>query len=193
MPKPRVLAFAGSARAESFNKKLLRIAAEGVRAADIECTVLDLRDYPLPIYDGDCEGDSGLPEAAVKLREQFVSHDGLLIASPEYNGLLSPLLKNTIDWVTRSPEAQPDLSGFKGKVAMIMAASPGPLGGLRGLTHVRTLLTNVGCIVLPDQITIRSAFSAFGESGELADDKQQARVMALGRKLAQWLQATPSG
>ena len=179
----RILGFAGSVRAESFNKKLVRIALRGAEEAGAKVTFVDLRDYPLPLYDGDEEAERGLPENAARLGDILRENDGLLIASPEYNGFLSPLFKNTIDWLSRSPEAQPDLSGYQNKVAAIMAASPGPLGGLRGLRSVRELLTNVGVTVLPNQITVRSAFKAFEDSGELKDEAQAERVEALGAEL----------
>ena len=183
MPEPpRIFAFAGSARQASFNKLLVKIAVAGAEAAGAGCTLVDLRDYPLPLYDADLEAAEGLPANAARLRELFVSHQGLLIASPEYNSSISPLLKNTIDWVTRSPEATGDLSGFQGKLAGIMAASPGPLGGLRGLAVLRSLLGNIGCTVLADQVTIRQAAQAFDAGGQ-----QQARVEALGRTLAEWV------
>lgn len=184
---PHILAFAGSARADSLNKKLIRIAAAGVEAAGARCTLIDLHDFPLPIYDGDLEASEGLPESAVRLREHLAECDGLLIATPEYNGMLPPLLKNTIDWATRHPEARPDLSGFQGKVAALLSASPGPLGGLRAITVVRQLLNNVGCTVLAEQMTLRLAAQAFESDGRLKDEGAQQRTEALGASLASWL------
>lgn len=181
---PRILAFAGSARAESFNKKLLRAAVRGVEAAGMGCTAIDLRDYPLPLYDGDLEDANGLPEHAVALRRLFAEHRGLLIASPEYNSSISAVLKNTIDWVTRSPERTPDLSGFQGRVAGLLSASPGPLGGMRGLVVLRLLLGNIGVTVLPDQIALRAAHQAFDADGELVDPAQKERAESLGARLA---------
>lgn len=180
----KILGWAGSARTDSFNKKLVQIALRGAEDAGAEVTSIDLRDYPLPLYDADAEATDGLPENAAKLCGLFKANDGFLLASPEYNGLLSPLLKNTIDWATRSAQAQPDLSAFQGKVFAIMAASPGPLGGLRGLRSVRELLTNLGSIVLPNQLTIRGASNAFDAAGELVDDAQGDRAKALGAELA---------
>lgn len=184
---PRVLAFAGSARAESLNKKLVRIACHGVESAGVDCTLVDLRDHPLPLFDADLEAAEGLPAAAARLRDLFTGHQGLLIASPEYNSSISPLLKNTIDWVSRSPQATQDLSGFQGKVAALLAASPGPLGGLRGLTVLRSLLGNVGVTVLPGQLTLRNAAGAFGSGGELLEERQAERARGLGRELADLL------
>jgi NAD(P)H-dependent FMN reductase len=180
----RILGFAGSARKDSFNKKLVRIALRGVENAGGTVQFVDLRDYPLPLYDGDSESAQGLPEHVNELRGEFQKADGLLIASPEYNGFLSPMLKNTLDWLSRSKDASPDLAAYQGKVAAIMAASPGPLGGLRGLRGLRELLTNLGITVLPNQITIRSAFKAFDQEGAIADVDQAKRVEAFGAELA---------
>lgn len=184
---PRVLAFAGSAREGSYNKKLVRIAVAGAEAAGARCTVIDLRDLPLPIYDADLEAREGLPEHAVALRRHLAECDGLLISTPEYNGSIPPLLKNTLDWATRHPEARPDLSGFQGKMAGLMAASPGPLGGMRALVVVRTLLNNLGCTVLAEQIALRQAAQAFTADGRLENEGWQQRTEALGGSLAGWL------
>jgi NAD(P)H-dependent FMN reductase len=179
----RVLAFAGSAREQSFNKKLVQVALRGCEASGAECRFVDLRDYPLPLYDGDLEAAEGLPKNAALLREIFSEHHGFLIASPEYNGLISALFKNTIDWITRSETASPDLSPFGGKFATIMSASPGPLGGMRGLRVARELLNNLGITVLANQINLRGAHDQFDASGALKDEAQEKRVLALGREL----------
>lgn len=184
---PRILAFAGSARSASFNKQLIRVAARGVEAAGVECTLIDLRDYPLPIYDGDLEDESGLPENAARLRDLLKSHQGLLIASPEYNSSISPLLKNTIDWSTRSATATPDTSGFSGKIAALLAASPSPLGGMRGLNALRSILTNLGCTVLAEQFPLRGAMQAFNEEGGLLEERNQKLAEAIGRTLGEWV------
>ncbi len=125
---PRVLAFAGSTRRESFNKKLVQIAANGVRAAGAEVTLLDLKDFPLPLFDQDLEAEQGMPDNGTKLKKLFIDHDGLLIASPEYNSSITGVLKNAIDWVSRPAPDEPPLVAFRGKVATLMSASPGALG-----------------------------------------------------------------
>jgi NAD(P)H-dependent FMN reductase len=180
---PRILAFAGSLRRDSLNKKLIRVAAGGARAAGAEVTLMDLKDLPLPVYDGDIEA-AGLPENAVKLKELFKSHDGLLISSPEYNSSVGGALKNVIDWVSRSAPGEPALAAFTDKVAALMSASPGALGGLRGLVHVRAILGNINVLVLPEQTAVPRAHEAFNADGTLKDGKQQASVEQLGRKLA---------
>jgi len=185
MSDTKILAFAGSARAASYNKLLLRAGVAGVEESGAQCTVVDLADYPMPLYDGDLEEAAGLPDAAVALRALFASHHGLLIASPEYNSSISALLKNTIDWVTRTPERGADLSGFTGKVAALMAASPGALGGVRGLVPLRSLLGNIGVLVLATQVTVATAHEAFEADGSLKDERLRARAVRLGRELGE--------
>jgi chromate reductase, NAD(P)H dehydrogenase (quinone) len=184
MATPRILAFAGSARQDSYNKQLVRVAAAAAERAGASVTVLDLRDFPLPLFDEDLERDSGPPENAKRLKQLFLEHDGLLIASPEYNSSLSPLLKNTLDWVSRPVTGEPRLAAYVGKVASLMSASPGALGGLRGLVHVRSILSSIGVTVLPDQVAVGQAFQAFAEDGSLKETAQQAQVEALGTQLA---------
>lgn len=187
MSKPRILAFAGSARADSFNSKLVRNAADGARSAGADVTVLNLKDYPLPLYDQDLEQEEGMPENATKLKLLFLEHDGLLIASPEFNSSITPLLKNTIDWVSRPGEDEPMLAAYQGKVTAIMATSPGGLGGLRGLVHLRSILGSIGVIVLPDQMAVPQAFNAFNEDGSLTDEKKRVSVQGLGQSVAEML------
>jgi len=184
---PKILAFAGSTRTDSFNKKLVRIAVSGARQAGAEVTHIDLRDYTLPLYDGDIEQRDGLPANARTLKDLFLAHQGLLIAAPEYNSSISAVLKNAIDWVSRPVPGEPPLGCFIDKVAALMSASTGALGGLRGLVTVRSILGNIRVIVLPDQVAVPKAHEAFNPDGSLKDPKQQAAVEQLGRNLAQVL------
>ena len=161
MTTAKILAFAGSARKDSFNKKLVKIAAEGAKAAGAEVTYLDFRDLPLPLFDEDLEAAEGLPENALKLKVMMKAHQGFLIACPEYNSSITPLLKNAIDWASRPEPGEPSLVCFKDKVAILISASPGGLGGLRGLVHVRSILSNIGVLVLPDQRAIGTAYHWF--------------------------------
>ena len=181
----KIIAFAGSTRKDSFNKKLLKVAANAAEAAGAKVTVVDLADYPMPLYDGDLESESGLPENAAKLKKLFAEHDGLLLASPEYNGSISGVLKNTLDWLSR-PGAVED-SVFAGKAAVIMSASPGGLGGLRALPHVRQILNNLQMIVLPNQHALGFAGKEFSEDGSLVNESSRTRVDALGQSLAEFL------
>lgn len=183
MADPRVLAFAGSARRDSFNKRLIRIAVQGAESAGAKVTLIDLCDFSLPLFDQDCEAELGLPANAIALKKLFLDHAGLLISAPEYNSSITPLLKNTIDWVSRTAPGESSLAAYRGKAAALMSASPGALGGLRGLVHVRSILSNIGVLVLPDQVAVPQAHDAFTEKGRLKDDKRQASVENLGRTL----------
>lgn len=181
---PKILALAGSLRAESYNKKLVKIAAESARRAGAEVRYIDLRDYPLPLMDEDLEAKEGLPANARKLKDLFIGSDGFLIAAPEYNSSISGVLKNAFDWISRPAPDEAPLAGFAGKVAVIMSASSGELGGLRGLVHVRAILGNIQTLVLPDQVSVPRAAEAFNADGTLKDVRKQASVEKLGEKLA---------
>ena len=184
---PKLLAFSGSSRKESFNKRLVRIAAAGARQAGAEVRVVDLGEFPMPVFNQDLESDQGMPEKAREFKNLMAEHDGFLVASPEYNSAYSPLLKNAFDWASRSEsEGEAPLSAFRGKAVVLMAASPGGFGGMRGLVVLRMLLANLGVILLPDQVTVPFAFKAFDENGSLADAKQQAAVIGLGASLAEF-------
>jgi NAD(P)H-dependent FMN reductase len=181
----KILAFAGSARKNSFNKKLVSIAVEGAREAGAEVTVIDFADFSMPLFDQDLEAEQGMPEMAQDFKALLIEHDGLLIASPEYNSAFSPVLKNAIDWASRATdEHELPLVAYRGKYAAIMATSPGGLGGLRGLVFLRMLLGNIGVTVLPGQQAVPSALQAFDQDGSLKDDKMHAKVKDLGKALA---------
>jgi chromate reductase, NAD(P)H dehydrogenase (quinone) len=181
---PKILTFSGSLRAESFNKKLAKQAAAAARKAGAEVTLVELRDLPLPVFDQDLEARDGLPANARRLKELFAANDGLIIASPEYNSSITAALKNAIDWVSRQASpGEASLASFAGKTAAIMSASPGGLGGLRGLVHLRAILGNIQVLVIPDQIAIREAHEAFAADGTLKDTRQQAGVEAVATKL----------
>jgi chromate reductase len=187
LTKPKIIAFAGSTRTDSYNKKLVKIASTGATEAGADVTVIDLRDFPMPIYDGDLEQRDGLPSNARKLKDLMLAHQGFLISSPEYNSSISAVFKNTIDWTSRQSEGEIPLSCFKNKVAGIMSASPGMLGGLRGLVHVRSILGNIGVIVMPDQMALAKAHEAFNEDGSLKDKKQEDQAKKIGANVAKIL------
>jgi len=180
---PKILTFAGSARAGSLNKKLARVAANAAREAGTEVTFIDLRDFPMPLYDGDLEAAQGVPENALRLKQLFKDHHALLIASPENNASVSSLLKNTLDWISRQHGAESGLVPYHGKVAALLAASPGALGGLRGLVHLRATLQALGVLVLSEQFALGRASEAFDDQDALKDPKQQASVRALTARL----------
>jgi chromate reductase len=188
MSTPKILAFGGSLRAASYNQKLAAIAARGARGAGAQVTLIRLRDFPLPIFDQDLEDEKGMPEKAARLKALFAEHDGLLIASPEYNSGITAALKNAIDWVSRatSPD-EPPLSALAGKTAAILACSPGALGGSRGLAQLRSLLENIRITVLPDEVSIPKVHELMDDDGELADATMQTRVLDAGARLARRL------
>lgn len=192
---PDILVFAGSARRESFNKRLARLAAERMDQAGGRTTFIDLRDYPMPLYDGDLEQEEGLPDNVRKLKAILAGHQGLLLASPEYNGFITPLLKNTLDWLSRPAGDASGLALFAGKLAAVVAASPGPLGGVRGLPLISQLLTNLGVTVLPNPLAVPRAAQAFDESGALVDASLQKRLDSLCQRLVSDLERlhTPVG
>ncbi len=181
----KLLAFSASTRKDSFNSKLLPILVSGARHAGADVTVINLADYPMPIYNGDDESENGMPASAQTLLTLLSQHDGLLIATPEYNGFFPPLLKNTLDWMSRTdPSGQSGLRHFQGKVAAISSASPGGFGGVRSLMATRQYLTILGLTVIPEQITISRAHTAFNEKGELQDARQQQQATEVGARLA---------
>lgn len=177
-PAPQILAFAGSARKDSFNRKLLAAAIKAVEVVGGHVTLVDLNEYALPLYHGDLEEAEGLPTNAVKLIELVKSHAGLLIASPEYNSQITPLLKNTIDWLSRA-----DDNPFDGKIAAVVSASPGALGGARSLQHARHLLLHLGCHVAPAQCLLPKAHEAFDDQGNLINSRSQKSVETLSNQL----------
>ncbi len=166
----KILAFAGALRAGSFNRRLLAVAIEALRGqADID--LLDLREVPMPPYDGDIEANQGLPEGARKFKERIAAAEALLICTPEYNHSIPGTLKNVIDWASRPPG-----NPFKGKVALLMGASPGPYGAVRGVLALRQVLTALGVLILPATVQIIRAGEAFDASGKLIDRKNAAQV-----------------
>lgn len=183
MNQPKILCFAGSKRAGSFNFALAGAMAKQLSLLDCDVTLLSLADYPLPLFDQDDENENGLPEAAVRLAEIMASHQGIFIASPEYNSSLTPLLKNTLDWVSRVPDLDPN--PYQSPVFAIGAASPGGLGGMRGLPHLRQVLTAVGALVIPEQVSVGAAMKAFDDKGDLVDPRTSAILSATANRLYQ--------
>jgi chromate reductase len=187
----RVLAFGGSLRRDSWNKKVALVLADGAREAGADVTVLDLRDVPMPPYDGDLEAEIGLPDGAKRFKELLIAHDAVLLSSPEYNSSIPGVLKNAIDWASRAEPGEKPLAAFEGKVTGLASASPGALGGLRALITVRAILGHMRMIVVPEQVSISKAHEAFDADGRLRDAKQAdsvrrvaARVVHVARALA---------
>lgn len=176
--KPRILCFAGSTRAASFNVRLVRAAARVAEANGAEVEVLDLAEYDMPIFGEDLEAE-GTPDAARAFKEKLKSADGFLISTPEYNSSYPALLKNAIDWASRPAEGEAMLAAFKGKACGLFAASPGGLGGIRVLPQLRTLMMNIGVRVVPTQFGLANAHEAFDEDGELTNERARTMVEAV--------------
>lgn len=177
----KLLAFNGSGRKGSMNQKLLLNVIADAKAAGANVTLIDISGYNLPIYNGDIEAE-GFPAAVIELKELFKAHDGFLIATPEYNGSFSPLLKNTLDWVSRPVKGEAPVNVFKGKVAALMSASPGKLGGMRGIAQLNTVLFGLGTLVLPEIVSISFYSEAFDENDQLKNDPDKAAAANLAKR-----------
>jgi NAD(P)H-dependent FMN reductase len=185
MAVPKILVFAGSTRSGSFNARLAALAAKELTLADADVTRISLADYPMPIYDGDLEAQSGPPENAVKLKRMMMTHRGVFIASPEYNASVTPLLKNALDWVSRVREVnEQPLAAYKGRVFALGAASNGTLGGYRSLMALRQILElGCGATVLPEQIAVREAAGAFDGDDHLRDERSARQLKTVVARL----------
>ncbi|MBA2126236.1 NADPH-dependent FMN reductase [Hyphomicrobium methylovorum] len=182
---PRLLFFAGSIRKNSFNKRVAKLAASMANGLGFSSTFIDLADYPMPFYDGDLEAQSGQPENARKLKDLMCAHQGIMIVSPEYNASFAPLLKNTIDWVSRiRDEGEEPLAVYRDRVFALAAASPGGTAGLRGLMQFRQVLElGIGALVLPNQFLLPRAADAFDNDGNLKNHDQEQQLQAVVKKL----------
>lgn len=173
---PRILAFAGSARRESHNKKLARVAARIAQDADAVVTVVDLRDFEIPLYDADLEAEHGLPTEVLSLRALFDSHAALIVASPEYNGFFSPLLKNTLDWLSRPHGSAARHAVFAGKPVLMLCAAGGGSGGARGLTQLRAQFGYLQARVHAHDFILAHCADAIDESGGLRHAAQRVAL-----------------
>lgn len=185
MAQPKILVFSGSLRTDSWNHKLAVAASKGAEAAGAIVTVIRLREFQLPLYDQEIEDADGLPENCLKLKELFKAHHGMIIGCPEYNSSITGVLKNTVDWVSRPRDGEQPLECFDRKVIGLVAASPGGLGGIRGLPIERTLFGHIKAIVLPDQFSLAKAHEAFDDNGNLKDDTQRGMAEGVGKAVAE--------
>jgi chromate reductase len=182
----RLLFFAGSTREGSYNKRLARLAQHIAVANGIDGVFVDLKDYPMPLYNADLEAEQGPPVAAREFKALLGEYQGVFIASPEYNSSVTPLLKNTIDWVSRvRGKGETGLEVYQSRVFAISGASPGYYGGMRSLLTLRQILAvGVGAAVLPQQLALPRAGDAFAEDGSLKDKMQQDLLKGVVEALA---------
>jgi chromate reductase len=186
--QPKILAFSGSLREHSFTKRIAKTAMKGALNAGADADFIDLRDYPMPIYDGDFHEKTGFDENALKFQRLLCEYNGFLIASPEYNASLPAALKNAIDWASRASDEFKMGEVFKGKVAGIMTASPGAFGGIRCLAHMRSILSVLGVNVLPSEIAVSKVHEMFDGDGELmTNDTMKYLLENMGESLVDTL------
>lgn len=177
-----VLAFAGSTREGGFNKKLLLEAAQIAKQMGAHVTLIDLKDYPMPFFNEDLEKQEGMPAEVKEIRKLMIQSQVILIASPEYNGSITGILKNTLDWTTRTEKGESSREAYQGKIFAIMSASPGNGGGARSLAHLRTIIEAIGGKVLADQVVVPDAYHAFDEQGHLTNSKTKGELKNLIQK-----------
>lgn len=182
LAEKNVLAFAGSTREGSLNKRLVVEAAQIAKKMGANVTVINLKDYPMPFFDEDLEKKEGMPSKAKELRKLMIQSQVILIASPEYNGSLSGVLKNAIDWTSRNENGGPSRDAYKGKKFAIMSTSPGSGGGDQSLAHLRAIIDSIGGTVISEQVTVPDAFNAFDDQG-LINPKTKAQLQQLVRKV----------
>ncbi len=193
MRTPKILVMAGSLRAGSHNARLAALAAKEFARAEADVTRISFADYPLPLFDADLMTDSGMPKHALELKDMLAAHQGVFIASPEYSASVSPLIKNTIDWMSRGRDRnEANYAGFKGRVFALGAAANGSAGGIRGLMALRQVLElGCGALVLPEQITVGRAAQAFDDMDNLKDEAVAATLKALVRRLIEMVSLMP--
>jgi len=188
MPGPKILVLPGSLRSGSHNVRLAALAAKELVVAEADVTRISLTDYPLPIFDADLAKDSGTPPNALQLKRLMSAHRGVFIASPEYNASITPLIKNAIDWISTVREGdEPRLAAFQDRVFALGAASPGRSGGMQSLIALRQVLA-VGCraLVIPDQVTVPNAATAFDEMDQLTDARTATQLKVVVRRLVDY-------
>jgi chromate reductase len=187
MAAPKILVIAGSLRAGSHNARLAALAAKELVLAEAEVTRISLADYPLPLFDADTHSESGPPRHAVALKHMLQGHRGVFMTSPEYSASVTPLLKNTIDWISRVRErGEPTYAAFKNRVFAIGAASTGSGGGLRSLLALRQILElGCGALVVPEQVAVPRAGEAFDDMDNLKDEALAAALKAAARRLVE--------
>ena len=182
----RILVFNGSNRSGSYSGKVADAALRELAKHEVEVTRISFIDFPLPLMDEDLEAEKGIPDNAVKLARMIAAHDGMLIASPEYNGSIPPLLKNVIDWVSRvSRDGDRPLKPYQGKVVGLASSSNGHFAGIRAINHLRAVLIHIGLQVVSEQCSVPNGPQAFDEMDRLADERARSNLERTVRSLVE--------
>ncbi|MFO0114506.1 MAG: NADPH-dependent FMN reductase [Betaproteobacteria bacterium] len=193
MSQPIIVAFAGSNRQGSLNRAALSLAEAGARQAGAQVLSINLRDYPMPLYDAEFHQANGVPESVRQMRELLRPAAAMVVASPEYNSSITPLLKNTIDWLSQSVADGAGAGGgrmpFDGKVVGLLGASVGGFGAIRALPHVSFIFSNLGSIVLP-VVAVPAADKLFHADGSIANERQAKVLEDLGVRVAKFAAVT---
>lgn len=189
---PKILAFAGSARKDSHNKKLIRVASGMAEELGSVVTLADMADYEAPLFNEDMEALSGIPESMQRFKTLIKAADGFLIATPEYNGFFPALIKNAFDWCTRVEEGEKVMEPTMGKRVGIMAAAPGPLGGVRAIPRLRDCMAEYGIMAVTGFATVPMAGEVFDDAGSLTSDKALKQVRGVVERLVETLSCSPS-
>lgn len=187
--KINIAIISGSLRKGSFNTSLIRFVANDLASnGDVHIDEISLAELDLPMFSEDLEAE-GTPANVLELKDRMIAADAILIGSPEYNGSISGALKNAIDWASRPREGEAPLACFKGKVGGLFAASPGAIGGLRGLRHVRQILTQLHMVVVPAEFALGVAHDAFDEDGQMKSDRSATMAKGVGLAVTQMTSA----
>jgi NAD(P)H-dependent FMN reductase len=179
---PKIVAISGSLRQKSFNAILAKVAAKSAMYAGAEVEVLSLADYDIPLFNEDLESDP-VPSGVQALKDKIGDADAVIVVSPEYNGSISGVFKNALDWISRTQADQQP--AFRDTTVALLSTSPGGLGGIRGLNHARDIFVGLGSLVLTTQVAIGSAYQAFNDAGEIVDEGMSARVESLAKELVE--------
>jgi NAD(P)H-dependent FMN reductase len=192
MPAPKILIIPGSLRTGSHNARLAALAAKELALLEAEVTRISLEDYALPLFDADLVTE-GLPPAAVQLKRMLLAHQGVFITSPEYSASVTPLIKNTIDWISRVRDpGEPAYAAFKGRVFAVGAAASSGLGGLRSLMALRQILElGCGALVIPEQVAVPRAEQAFDDMDNLKDQALATALKSAMRRLVELASVMP--
>ena len=191
MRTPKILVIPGSLRVASHNARLAALVAKELALAEAEVTRISLGDYPLPLFDAEMTAEVGPPQHAMQLQRMLEAHQGVFMTSPEYSASVTPLVKNTIDWLSRSRgRGEPNYAAFRNRVFAIGAASSGAGGGMRSLLALRQILElGCGALVIPEQIVVTNAAEAFDEMDNLKDQGEAAALKATARRLVELARA----